>query len=165
MKVIFLDIDGVLNSEEFAIFNINYFKRVGRKWTDDGGDQFVDPIAVKMIIEICETTGAKIVVSSSWRLFDLENTIKDFEKYRDLKPLIPYIVGVTPRLYFKDREDPWPLRGEEIQVWLDNNTADNYVIIDDDKDMLDSQLSHFVQTNALKGITEKNKNKIIKILS
>ena len=42
---------------------------------------------------------------------------------------------------------------------------ENYVIIDDDSDMWDSQLYHFVQTNFEDGITETEANRAIKVLN
>ena len=43
-----------------------------------------------MIIKLCEETGAKIVISSSWRGWSLKATLKDFSRYRDLSKLNPY---------------------------------------------------------------------------
>ena len=53
MKVIFLDVDGVLNSDEFFENN-----------TDDS---YIDIKAVKLVKKAIEETGAKVVVSSSFR--------------------------------------------------------------------------------------------------
>jgi hypothetical protein len=83
---------------------------------------------------------------------DLESTIDDFKRYRDLVPLIPYIVGVTPRV-LDDRV--WQKRGEEIEDYLNKHTeVENYCIIDDDSDMLEEQLSHFLRTNYHEGLTK-----------
>ena len=57
-------------------------------------------------------------------------------------------------------------RGGEIQQYLnDHPEIDNYVIIDDDGDMWDSQLYHFVQTNYETGIGEAETIYAIKILN
>jgi hypothetical protein len=62
------------------------------------------------------------------------------------------IIDITPfefevvkdgRCEFYDLVD----RGHEIQMWLDNNKVDNYVILDDDNDMLPSQINNFVRTS------------------
>jgi hypothetical protein len=158
MKVIFLDIDGVVNSEEFAIWchdNPEFIK--------NGGSNFVDPDVIHMLVNLCKEHDIKIVISSSWRLFDLQSTIEEFKRYRDLIPLCEYIVGVTPR-NMDDRI--WESRGEEIQQYLnDHPEIDRYVIIDDDNDMLKSQKEHFVRCNYLFGLIPSKLEEVkIKIL-
>ena len=48
---------------------------------------------------------------------------------------------------------------------MNHPEVENYVIIDDDSDMLDEQLYHFVQTNFEDGITDTEVNRVIKILN
>lgn len=64
MKVIFLDIDGVLNSNDW------YVKTRGIGGYN-GGD--VDPKCIELINDLIDATGAKIIMSSSWRS-DYENS-------------------------------------------------------------------------------------------
>lgn len=72
---------------------------------------------------------------------------------------IPYTYGITP--WSKDRH-----RGSEIKEWLDAHPeVTNYVIIDDDNDMLDEQEPHFVQTSWYDGINDYNVEKAIEILN
>lgn len=70
------------------------------------------------------------------------------------------IFDVTP--YTKSR-----IRGEEVQAWLDKQTEPyTYVILDDDSDMLESQLPYFVQTNCMeRGLSNDNAEQAIKILN
>jgi len=148
-KVIFLDIDGVLNlisqgHDKFgSIFHSNF--------TDN----------LKYIID---KTNAKIVISSSWRLSGL-NWIKDLWLYRNLPG---EIIDRTKSIY------PSTKRGYEIQDWLDNNKYINYCIIDDDTDMLEHQFNNFVQTSNNYnhtdniegyGLTKQCSDKVIKILN
>ena len=57
-------------------------------------------------------------------------------------------------------------RGYEIKEWLDKHTdIMNYVIIDDDSDMLKEQKKHFIRTSELTGLTSKLTEKAIKILN
>ena len=169
-KIIFLDIDGVLNSDEFArwcVANPNFVK--------NGGNHFVSPLLVGRIIKICNDTRAKIVLTSSWRLFEFDNTIKNLSSYRDLKPIIDRMVGITPRTQER-------IRGLEIKYFLNDCRKDHmdseliskddeivrypeYVIIDDDTDMLNEQLEHFVHTDFITGITDTDVEKAIKILN
>lgn len=68
------------------------------------------------------------------------------------------VIGATPRLGRK--------RGYEIQEWLDNNPdVTHYVILDDNSDMLDSQLGNFVKTDMFRGLCGADAEKAIKILN
>lgn len=156
-KFIFLDIDGVLNSEQFYIEKSQY-----ERWKEfkDKLDEHIawgvcniDPKAVKLLNKLVKETGSKIVVSSSWRGDSALQTIFA------LVGIIENIYGETPRL--KSR-----YRGEEIDKWLkERQEPYKYVILDDDNDMLDSQRSNFVHTDWKVGLTEENVSKAIRILN
>jgi len=100
-KVVFLDIEGVLS--------------IG------GG---IDINCCDNLLHILDSTGAKIVLSSSWRLYDddLKYTLTHLSPY-GITP--EHFCGSTPNLYNKGR-------GTEIQEWL-NHYPDitNYVVLDD----------------------------------
>ena len=62
-KVIFLDIDGVLNFERW------YQNVDGRNPGNLNGEEGdLDPECINRIIKICNETGAKVVISSDWRI-------------------------------------------------------------------------------------------------
>lgn len=134
MKVIFLDIDGVLN--------------VISQGHDNHGALF-HPHLVDNLRSVIDSTGAKIVVSSTWRTRGLE---KMREMWKD-RGLPGDIIGVTPdcsqlldngTCEFLDLVE----RGHEIQDWLkEHPEVINYVIFDDDNDMLESQRKRFVRTS------------------
>lgn len=157
MKVIFLDIDGVLNSEEFWTTEAQHIKKQnalnsGRTRDEASALANMDPLAVERVMKIVKETGAEIVVSSTWR-FD------DSICYKLRFMGIPQIYGITPGTVKR-------YRGEEIKLWLDEHPeVTNYVIIDDDNDMLDEQDSHLVQTSWLTGITDYDVEKAINILN
>jgi len=144
MKVIFLDFDGVIT--------------IPPKW-------HLEANKIKWIKKIVDETDAKIVVSSSWRMESVEETIdkmigrpKRCPRNRMLYWLIDNLYDVTHT--YKG------LRGQEIKDWLnEQNDIENYVIIDDDGDFLDEQLYHFVQTNYEDGITETEAIRAIKVLN
>lgn len=79
-------------------------------------------------------------------------------------------MGITARMYaFKsgNRETHYGLyRGVEIEQWLsEHKDVTNYVILDDDSDMLLSQKKHFIKTHALRGISKRDVKRAINILT
>lgn len=157
MKVIFLDIDGVLNSEVFWTTQKQHIRKqlaleAGRTKDEASALANIDPEGVARILKIVKETGAEIVVSSTWRYDDCLN-------YKLRFMGIPHTYGITP--WSRDRH-----RGSEIKEWLDEHPeVTNYVIIDDDNDMLDEQEPHFVQTSWYDGINDYNVEKAIEILN
>jgi hypothetical protein len=160
MKVIFLDIDGVLN--------------VYCQSRDKYGCNFHQHL-VDNLQTIIDATDAKIVISSSWRV----DGIDIMRAMWDSRKLPGTIIDVTPDLYYTysgpDGDDDYS-RGDEIQLWLDSHyDVTDYVILDDDNDMLPNQMKNFVQTNHnLKhpdcvdrgyGLTKICADKAIKILN
>lgn len=157
-KFIFLDLDGVLNS------NLYYCEKHHDKRYAEAMAQYpaelalgvsmIDPVAVDNLNKILEATDAKIVVSSSWRH---DSYLPDIFKAVGIKAPI---FSITP---FSESR----IRGEEIQAWLDKQTEPyTYVILDDDSDMLESQLPYFVQTDWMKrGLSQDDAKQAIKILN
>lgn len=143
MKVIFLDVDGVLNSDEFFENN-----------TDDS---YIDIKAVKLVKKAIEETGAKVVVSSSFRYN------KAFQEIQEILLRNGILFEKTP---FINNE-----RGKEIKQWLsEESEIDDYVILDDEifDDFDEELVSHLIKmddnnTHGFgKGIQLKNIEKIIK---
>ena len=134
MKYLFLDIDGVLNHEEWYSNRVHTLKR--KEWWED----CFDPECVKRLNNILKETGARLVVSSSWRL--------DGELKRYFTTVgITTDFDVTPNIHHElpDGTYSWPDRGEEIDGFLKDHPCDSYVILDDDLDFTENQLKdHFV---------------------
>lgn len=168
MKLIFLDIDGVLNPTHYMNSLYKMWKASFNeiKSHDEYGQLFFyqNCDALKKIID---ETGAKIVISSTWRM-EGEIKMKEMWKYRGL---VGEIIGITPNeidvvesgiTEFYDMV----CRGHEIGLWIkQNNFKGNYVIIDDTKDMLKNQEDFFVTTNGFVGLTMKDAEKAISILN
>jgi hypothetical protein len=166
MKVIFLDIDGVLNVEVYITAIATMCGRLGLDYNEHLRDEFgMDfcPLSCRYLEHIIDRTDAKIIITSTWRSDGLEKLNKMW-KHRKLPG---DVIGITKNycanedLKWKDRKE----RGNEIQEYLDTHPEiSNYVIIDDDNDMLDSQQKNYVKTNPQYGITDIVANKSIKIL-
>ena len=163
IKLMFLDIDGVLNSETFYKNKSEneLFKEEGYPLCE------IDPSAIEKINIIIRQTGTKVVISSSWRL---GRTIKYLQDIFNKKGCIGTIVGVTPHLKYTGSDNTVP-RGCEIEEYLNTNfnydvkTNIKYVIIDDDIDMLFYQKDHFLQTTEYDGITDVIVTKAINLLN
>lgn len=147
MKVLFLDLDGCLNSLRSAIAFGNY----PHKLPEDR--RLFDPIALGLVRRICKETGAVIVISSTWRRSHTKDVLK--------KALNLDIIGVTPA-----SNKPDVKRGDEIKEWLDYRgpQVEKYCIIDDDSDMLPEQMPFFVKVYGDAGLSAQNYQEAIKIL-
>ena len=151
MKVIFLDVDGVLNSSDFADKmreeeNVNVFY-----------EDMLDKRAIFRLKRIVDTTGALIVLSSSWRLIERSRmaVIDQLQSAAGLQ-----IEDVTPKITISGS-----CRGDEIMSWLiEHPDIERIVILDDDSDM--SCLSDFlVQTTFKSGLKKEHAMKAISILN
>ena len=166
MKYIFLDIDGVIATPESL--------------EEGSGTWAFTNECMDNLEYLLKNTGAKIVVSSSWRKHTLDSTITYFDEkgFRFCSD----IIGITIRAYHyieKGIHLSIP-RGVEIKQWIDTNVHSqngqnfvrkkprqdfSYVILDDDTDMLLEQQPYFVRTNPAEGLTIADTNKAISILN
>ena len=156
MKIIFLDIDGVLNCQVF------YDKRVNDGSIIESPLRNICTERVGWLNELCAETGAKVVLSSSWRYSGLEyckQVLTDAGATFE-------IIDVTPKC-----KGDGSVTGNEIYLWLQKNINlethgcyyydfRNYVIVDDDSDMLLWQREHFFQTDTYSGLTPNTCYKI-----
>lgn len=147
-KVLFLDIDGVLNSHQWT--------RVLVRQTKPGGILDFCPISCSNLMEIlARHPDLQIVISSTWRIG--HRTLDTLRE--ELKPTgldMSRIVGMTPVL---DR-----YRGTEIKAYCDANgldpEVDTLIILDDNSDM--KPLMHcLIQTDGRMGLMW---DKAVKIL-
>ena len=167
-KIIFLDFDGVLNTENYNLV----LKRKGKICQDEYGALF-DPNAVKQLKRIVDATGADIVIESSWKYLGLD-AMKELWEIRNLPGRV---IDITPSSvsdeYLSnvdlDNLDASMLhcKGLEISSWLSEKGQSNtrYVIIDDEYVVLESQSSNFILIIPYEGITEEQANQAISILN
>jgi tRNA A37 N6-isopentenylltransferase MiaA len=140
MKVIFLDIDGVLNCS----------KTLERFHGCFGLDK---ELVVRMNYVKCCVSDLKIVLSSTWRI--LPENKEEVERHLE-------IYDTTCKRWFDREHEHHSTRGEEIQEWLNRHPeVEKYVILDDDTDMLPEQLPHFFRTYWDNGLTEEIADSII----
>lgn len=143
MKIIFLDIDGVLNSITSMVTNKNA--------TNPNG---LSKEAIGLLRLIVKHTRAKIVISSSWKVFGNKDWFCGlFEAYGWH---LPPIIDITPSMS-NNR-----IRGDEIDEWLSYNKCDKYICIDDDSDFHIHQ--KLVNINGVVGLTLKDALYCIELL-
>lgn len=141
MRVVFLDVDGVLNSFRTCIATGDYPHEL------DQTEHF-DWIAIKLLQRFSDSSGVQFVLSSAWRI---GRDFRDVGKAFDLP-----IIGATKSLA--------GCRGSEIAEWLSRHPeVTQYAILDDDSDMLDGQMSVFVKTDAYEGLSWANFRKLCDI--
>ena len=143
MKILFLDIDGVLVSDSSFVLYGKMPRSPGVNW-----DCF-NPVAVALLQKIVRDTGAVCVLSSSWRvLCDLVALGKR---------LGVTFVGKTGRQA--------ATRGKEIEQWLTvNPEVESYVILDDRSDFHDDQKPFLVRTQFSDGLNMDGCYKAISLL-
>lgn len=142
MKVIFLDVDYVLNTQE----GLSKY-----------GIHFIDSEKVSLLKSIVFATEAKIVLSSTWRIrredFDMVKAVLLSQGME--------IYDVTPQTFSGPRS-------REIAIWLREDAkmpVEKYAILDDDLGARGSHGESYFQTYMDEGLTAEIAEKVIKHLN
>lgn len=174
MKVLFLDIDGVLNSEQWECYahycyQYNMYDNIctSKEPRIAHIETKIDDRAIMAVNWIINNTQCDIVLSSSWRSTD-QNEMNELSTALKNKGLIKDVFDITPRLI--DEKYDGIRRGSEIQKWLNDNclkyNIESYCIIDDCiHDMLEDQLNNIVTIDFRWGLTGIEVDMIIDILN
>lgn len=123
MRIIFLDIDGVLITE--------------RSMRESGRFDVPDKDCIAQLNRITDTTGAAIVISSSWgKVHGLDKTVD----YLRLWGVTGSIIDKTPERHRQGHLYTAATRGDEMEDWLVDFAFYHpglppFVILDDDADM------------------------------
>lgn len=147
MKIIFLDIDGVLNCPTTTA-------RVGP------GILGIDPELVKNFNRITSAVvDAGIVISSTWRMMFPHLGLGSLESFLAESGVEGVFVGQT-----RTRMS-YATRGQEIEDWLSENPVPDFVILDDvDSGFTPSLSSRHVHTDFRYGLTVADADLAISIL-
>ncbi len=159
MRVIFADIDGVVNTLQIYKEIPAHLKDADLRQADgyffdlcDRSDKRVSNTQATLWLDkICRDNDAKIVISSTWRLGDDKDCTETKECLynsglgRDIE-----IIGKTPSSSSFHR-------GTEIKAYLEKHPEiTNFVILDDDSDM-EPYMDRLVHTDVHSGITAKTR--------
>ena len=158
--ILFLDIDGVLNSVDWAIAKRQ--QEIAEHRPPTGGVFGIDPAAVVHLQRIVDETNCDIVITSSWRRIHPVHEIRGLLYQAGL--LRGDTIGKTPSLYGLKR-------GHEVDNWISANAkrmlyqTDNglrhvsYCCLDDDSNFLAYQ--PLVQTDNQVGLTSTKADAVI----
>lgn len=147
MKLLFLDFDGVLNSDYW------FQSKQYRMQKDD-----FDPKLIDRINEIVKITGAKVIISSSWKSAYSVSELDEMLKTRGAKFKVE---DKTPRTNFNMTN-----RGIEIESYINSlsELPESIVIIDDVNNM--GTLSpYLILTDERYGITKNDVKSAIEMLN
>lgn len=137
MKVLFLDIDGVLNSFKYDLHRVE-------------GEGNIDVTRLPLLKRIVDATGAQIVLSSSWR--------KYWEKEDNFDPIGAELEAVFGQfgleIYDKTPFLPIGSRVHEIMAWLEEHTGEveAFAVLDDTFGGWGEIASNVVRTDARIGL-------------
>ena len=159
-KLVFLDIDGVLNSNVDLMNGIHLCNK--------------KVLLLRSLLAM--DSDIKIVISSAWRILYTQEVLCDMLYRVGLGTRSMCVLGFTPtRVDPKYKKEASVLnslgiqqyRGYEINAWLEENRGSwtDYVILDDSGDMTNDQIKHtYVRVDANIGLTEANCQQMCDIL-
>jgi len=177
VKILFLDIDGVLNCMPGAATRMALYNK--DKELFHNKLYGLDPDLVKNLKLILDRTGAKIVFSTSWRYFK-DHPIVGSDWRESLAKMLgvsqDIFIGNTPDINTcGDSNSGSRRRGSEIIHWLTSGVSNNtieigkfkYCVIDDEVSDIIGVIPErcVVHTDMNYGLQMKDVNRAVKILN
>lgn len=183
--LLFLDIDGVINSERTGLAFGTYPNYTGR--LESINPELFDKVAVGMINQLLDYDNMHLVLSSAWRETVTADRCKHMLKTIGIRT-DNFLGRTTEKLsWLDDCEDGQTLRSREIQHFLDNVKTtegfellkkdnliappywapfawENYLIIDDQHVASPKQMKHFVRTSMAEGFGFMHFQRCLKVL-
>lgn len=181
-RIIFLDIDGVLNSTEFMKATHKGYGKPPTRWErqlitkalehwDDerrtkelptirrmiqNDIRQLDRAAIERLNEIIRQTGAKIVVSSTWRMWYRTPGLQ----------LVLSSYGLQGDVIDRTWLSPSRYRAHEIRKWLEETSlkVESFVAIDDDSGDMVEVADRLVKTSCLTGLLDEHIERAVEIL-
>ena len=149
MKVIFLDFDGVLNSEK-------YVRTCGHYGV------VINPAKMILLKKIVDATNAKIVLSTSWR----EHWVHMEEDCDEMGTFIHQTFKAYQMEIF-DKVPKIRKREDAIKAWLETTSdVTNFLVLDDMFLCAEFLEGHFVRTSNFRdGLSEEDVLQAISILN
>lgn len=147
MKILFLDIDGVLISGDYL------HQEVAAGRSSIPSTMVLPEDKIHLLKEIIDTTGAEIVLSSTWRIHD--DTFLNLQRqlYKE-SMLIYHWTGPCRHT-----------RIDEIKEWLIGKSVKQFCILDDCPEMAEFTTTNLVRTYWDYGLQKEHVQKVIDILN
>lgn len=151
MKIVFLDFDGVIVSmAEFSF----------EKTTS----HHFDPRYIARLNAIVRQSGAKVVISSSWRTIHSLSALRALLESSGFKG---EIIDCTPVFEYEPAQglcDIGQIRGREIQAWLERHpdSITSFVVLDDLE--IDFLAANQILTDMVDGLCEEHVEQALAIL-
>lgn len=137
MKIIFLDIDGVLNNDN----HIYHY-----------GNNYIDNNLLNLFVAVLKSTKSEVVLSCGWK-------INDFKLKTLTDKLSRFEINILDII--NSNKDGWINAQEEIKKWLKNHPqVSKYCIISSDFDV-GQGLKNFFRTDSELGLTEDSSIDVI----
>lgn len=153
MRILFLDLDGVLNSDEFTP-SLPVGLLAPAHASIDWLAYQLDPMACRLVASICDRSKAAIVLSTTWRnAFPLPRIGELFVSLG-----LPMPIGATPLLQAASR-------AHEISRWVETASPESFVVLEDDPMDLPEIAARLVQTDPSVGLTRLDADRCVDLFS
>jgi len=157
MKIIFLDIDGVINTGKQRL----KLKKINNNIDDWDYNNIFCKQSLENLYKITAITNSDIILHTSRRFADslLVPLKYQFMEYG----IYNRILGTTPRLNENDVHS----RDRELEIiqWFDDNPIEKFVILDDDQGCFKQLRDNLIVIDSMEGITDSVKQLAVKMLS
>ena len=161
-RVLFLDIDGVLNSEAW---NADHQMEIAQ-------GILIDRRKVQLLSRLVHDTQAQIILHSGWRMWFDANLRPLRREAETLVQLFAEaglsLAGVTPDLTTEEirrNKQFSKVKADEILAWLSRHEHVQAWVVLDDLDLHNERISaHQVRTNPVVGLTQKDVENAYRIL-
>lgn len=152
-KMLFLDCDGVLNTDPHL-----HIMKHPEDFNAGNLDKYIHKDKIKLLNKIVEEVNPTIVISSAWRNV---LSIKEIQKIFEDKGFIGELECATEKGGV-EHDDRW----KQISKVIEKHKPERYVILDDDHITLNKNFNNpnFVKTIDKKGLSQSDVDKTIKIL-
>jgi hypothetical protein len=162
MKVLFLDVDGVLNSWDWVARRVKDPLWHQLRKEEREAMEGLDPDAMARLNRIVDETKCLVVLSSTWRK---DHSLTQLNRMFRLRGFKHTLFGTTPSIWLDGDDRGRKQRGGEIHWWLSQlDTMPVFAIVDDDSDM-EPHMDRLVKTHYQYGLTDEIADKLVQLLN
>jgi len=164
MKVIFLDFDGVVTAKNGT---------PGSYMTHSLDEYGPTPVCVNRLMKLVEDSGAKIVISSNWRKFDVDGPGSIWENpwYGGVKNPLPKFIPMLGGAYLESLPAIRLCKAAVADYWLlvKGNAVESFIALDDmctheGYDRFETFKDRYINTDPETGLTDEDCEKALAIL-